>query len=129
MWTPSYVFYVGGWSILMLAFFIYFIDIKGKEKFFFPFKALGLNPLFAFVMAGIITKTLARVIHWNTVVINDDGTTKEVMNNAYTWLYQNGPASLLGHNEWASLLFALCYVAIFTGMAIFLYKKKIIIKL
>jgi predicted acyltransferase len=56
LWTPSYVLYAGGWSVLLLSLFIYFIDIKGKEKIFFPFKALGLNPLFAFVMAAIFAK-------------------------------------------------------------------------
>ncbi|MFA6335386.1 MAG: heparan-alpha-glucosaminide N-acetyltransferase domain-containing protein [Bacteroidales bacterium] len=129
LWTPSYVFYAGGWSILMLALFIYFIDIKGKEKIFFPFKALGLNPLFAFVMAGIIAKTLGRIIKWSTVVLQEDGTAKEVTINASSWIYQNCCVPLLGNNEWASLMYALCYVAIFTAMAIFLYRKKIVIKL
>ncbi len=129
LWTPSYVLYAGGWSILMLAFFIYFIDIKGKEKVFFPFKALGLNPLFAFVMAGIFAKTLGRIIKWSTVVLQDDGTTKEVTTSASSWIYQNCCVSLFGHNEWASLMYAVCYVAIFTAMAIFLYRKKIVIKL
>lgn len=129
LWTPSYVFYAGGWSILMLAFFIYFIDIKGKEKLFFPFKALGLNPLFAFVMAGIFAKTLGRIIKWTTVIIQDDGSTREVTTSASSWAYQHLCVSLLGNNEWGSLMYAICYVAIFTAMAIFLYKKKIIIKL
>ncbi len=120
LWTPSYVFYAGGWATVMLAFFIYFIDIKGKEKIFFPFKALGLNPLFAFVMAGLFAKTLGRVIRWETA----DGIT-----NASSWIYQNCCVSLLGHNEFGSLMYALLYVAVFTSMAILLYKKKIVIKL
>jgi len=129
LWTPSYVFYAGGWSVIMLALFIYFIDIKGKEKLFFPFKALGLNPLFAFVMAGLFAKTLGRIIKWQTVVSLDDGTFKEATMNASSWIYQNCCVSLLGSNEFASLLYALVYVAIFTLMAIYLYKKKIVIKL
>jgi predicted acyltransferase len=129
LWTPSYVLYAGGWSLLMLAFFIYFVDVKGKEKFFFPFKALGLNPLFAFVMAGVIAKLLGRVIKWSTIVLMDDGTTKEVTTSASSWFYQHVCVSLLGNNEWGSLLYALIYVAVFTSMAIFLYRKKIIIKI
>lgn len=129
LWTPSYVFYAGGWSILMLALFIYFIDIKGKEKLFYPFKALGLNPLFAFVMAGVFSKVLGRVIKWTTMALQDDGTMKEVTMTASKWIYQNCCVSLLGHNEWGSLMYALMYVAVFTAMAIFLYKKKIVIKL
>ena len=129
LWTPSYVLYAGGWSVLMLALFIYFIDVKGKEKIFFPFKALGLNPLFAFVMAGVFSKLLGRIIRWSTTVILEDGTTKEVTTSAASWLYNNGCVSIFGSNEWASLMYAVCYVALFTAMAIFLYKKRIIIKL
>jgi predicted acyltransferase len=129
MWTASYVFYAGGWSIVMLAFFIYFIDIKGKEKAFFPFKALGLNPLFAFVMAGVFAKVLGRVIKWTEMAIQPDGTMKEVTVSAAKWLYNNLCVSIFGDNEYASLMYALMYVTVFTLMAIVLYRKKIIIKL
>lgn len=129
LWTPSYVLYAGGWSVLMLALFIYFIDIKGKEKIFYPFKALGLNPLFAFVMAGIFAKTFGRIIKWQTLVPQEDGSIKEITINAASWFYQNVCVALLGNNEWGSLLYAIIYVTIFTLMAIYLYKKKIVIKL
>lgn len=129
LWTPSYVFYAGGWSIVMLALFIYFIDIKGKEKIFFPFKAMGLNPLFAFVMAGVLAKTLGRVIRWSETIVGDDNTIREVTVSASSWIYKNCCAELLGHNEFGSLLYALMYVGLFLLMAIWLYRKKIIIKL
>ena len=121
LWTGSYVLYAGGWAILCLAFFIWFIDVKGKQKFFTPFRAMGMNPLFAFVMAGVLTKTLGRVIHWTTA----DGKTY----NCLGWFYRNCGVSIFGDNEYASLMFALCYVALFLGMAMILYRKKIIIKL
>ena len=129
LWTPSYVFYAGGWSILMLALFIYFIDIKGKEKLFFPFKAMGLNPLFAFVMAGVLAKTLGRVIRWTEVVVTEDNTIKESVVSASSWIYRNCCVEVFGHNEFGSLMYALMYVTLFLLMAIWLYKKKIIIKL
>ena len=129
LWTPSYVFYAGGWSILMLALFIYFIDIKGREKLFFPFKAMGLNPLFAFVMAGVLAKTLGRVIRWTEIAVTDDNTIKESVVSASSWIYRNCCVEVFGHNEFGSLMYALMYVALFLLMAIWLYKKKIIIKL
>lgn len=129
LWTPSYVFYAGGWSILMLALFIYFIDIKGREKLFFPFKAMGLNPLFAFVMAGVLAKTLGRVIRWTEVVVTEDNTIKEAVVSASSWIYRNCCVEVFGHNEFGSLMYALMYVTLFLLMAIWLYKKKIIIKL
>lgn len=121
LWTGSYVLYAGGWTIIMLAFFVYLIDVKHGEKWFFPFKALGLNPLFAFVMAGVFAKTLSRICRWHNA---EGGIT-----TASGWFYKNVCVALLGDNVWGSLLYALIYVLVFTLMAIVLYRKKIIIKL
>ncbi len=130
LWTGSYVLYAGGWSIIMLAFFIYFIDIKGKEKIFTPFKAMGMNPLFAFVMAGLFAKVFGRIIKWSSTITLPDGTVEEQTWNASSWFYNNVCVALVGgNNEYSSLMFALIYVTIFTLMAMLLYKKKIIIKL
>ncbi len=130
LWTGSYVLYAGGWSIVMLAFFIYFIDIKGKERVFTPFKALGMNPLFAFVMAGLFAKILGMMIKWKSAVILADGTVTEKSWSVLSWFYNNVCVAIVGeNNEISSLIFALVYVAVFTAMAMVLYKKKIVIKL
>lgn len=130
LWTGTYVLYAGGWATIMLAFFIFFIDIKGKEKIFTPFKAMGMNPLFAFVMAGIITKVFGRIIKWHTMAMNDDGYFQDKIISASGWFYDHVCIAIVGaNNNVSSLLYALIYVAIFLGMAIWLYRKKIIIKL
>ena len=129
LWTGSYVLYAGGWAILMLAFFIYFIDVKGKEKAFVPFKAMGMNPLFAFVMAGVFAKVFGRVIKWSYQVPAGGGTFDRVTTSLSGWFYRNCCVSIFGDNEYASLMYAIIYVAIFLGMAMWLYRKKIIIKL
>lgn len=122
LWTGSYVLYAGGWSTIMLAFFIYFIDIRGKERIFTPFKALGMNPLFAFVMAGLFAKILGRLIKWTAA----DGSSYSCL----SWFYKNVCVAIVGeNNEVSSLIFALCYVVVFTLMAMVLYRKKIVIKL
>lgn len=122
LWTGSYVLYAGGWSTIMLAFFIYFIDVKGKEKVFTPFKALGMNPLFAFVMAGLFAKILGRIIKWTAA----DGSSYSCL----SWFYKNVCVAIVGeNNQVSSLMFALCYVVVFTAMAMVLYRKRIIIKL
>ena len=130
LWTGSYVLYAGGWSIVMLAFFIYLIDIKGKEKIFTPFKAMGMNPLFAFVMAALFAKVLGQIIKWKYTVVAADGTVQEKTWSVLSWFYNNVCIAIVGeNNEVSSLIFALVYVAVFTAMAMFLYKKKIVIKL
>ena len=127
LWSGSYVLYTAGWSTMFLALFIYLTDVVGSvgkinfEKLFYPFKALGMNPLFAFVMAGIMGRVLGRMIRWESV----EGTKISVLR----WFYQHVSVPLFGDNELGSLFYALCYVALFTSMAIILYRKKIFIKL
>jgi predicted acyltransferase len=104
LWSASYVFHAGGWAMLVLAFLIYLIDIKGLEKPFFPFKALGMNALALFVLSGLAMKVLWRYIGWD-----------------YTQVF--------GVNEGMSLLFAVLYLLPHLLIAILLYKKKIFIKL
>ena len=138
IWTGSYVLYAGGWAILMLGFFAYFIDVKGKEKIFAPFKALGMNPLFAFVMAGLFSKILGGIIKWKVPMLQDDGTMGEKSYSVLSWFYQNCCCPIFrsdffggnnGNNEFASLMYAIVYVIVFTLMAYALYRKKIVIKL
>lgn len=130
LWTGSYVLYAGGWSIIMLAFFIYLVDIKGREKLFTPFRAMGMNPLFAFVMAGVFAKVFSRIIRWKAVEVLADGTVQEKTWAVSSWFYQRVCVALAGgSNEYSSLLYALVYVAVFMGMALWLYRKKIVIKL
>ena len=127
LWTGSYVLYTAGWSTMLLACFIYLVDVVGHvgkinfEKLFYPFKALGMNPLFAFVMAGIFAKVLGRIVRWEIVAGSKT--------SALSWFYQHACVPVWGDNELGSLSFALCYVAVFTLMAVILYRKKIFIKL
>ena len=104
LWSASYVFYAGGWAMLILAFLIYLIDIKGVEKPFFPFKALGMNHLAMFAFSGILATSLSRFLKWNS-------------------------AAVFGANECTSLLYAVLFVLVHLALAVFLYKKKIFIKL
>lgn len=104
LWSASYVFYAGGWAMLVLAFLIYLIDIKGVERPFFPFKALGMNPLAMFVFSGVLAKSLSYFLNWDS-------------------------AAVFGANEWMSLLYAILFVLVHLVLAVILYKKKIFIKL
>lgn len=104
LWSASYVFHAGGWAMLVLAFLIYLIDIKGMEKPFFPFKALGMNPLAMFVFSGVLAKSLSCFLHWDSTI-------------------------LFGANEWTSLLYAVLFMLVHLALAVLLYKKKIFIKL
>lgn len=104
LWTVSYVFYTAGWAMFVLALLMYMIDVRGWEKPFFPFKALGMNALALFALSGLLMRTIRRIIEWN-----------------YTELF--------GANEEMSLLFSILFLSLHLVVAIVLYKKKIFIKL
>lgn len=104
LWSVSYVFYTAGWAMFVLAFLIYVIDVKGYERLFYPFKALGMNALAIFVISGLVMKIIWRYTDWD-----------------YTRVF--------GTDEYMSLLFAVIYLIPHLLVAIFLYRKKIFIKL
>lgn len=54
IWTSSYVFVAGGWSMLLLALFYWLIDIKGWKKWAFGFVVIGMNPLTIYLGQKII---------------------------------------------------------------------------
>lgn len=103
LWSVSYVFYAGGWAMLALAFLAYLLDVKGYEKPFVPFKAMGMNALMAFVFSGVIAKSYG--------------------------FFGFAPSHYFGANEYTSLLWAFIFVTIIFTLLWILYKKKIVIKL
>lgn len=104
LWSVSYVVYTAGWAMFVLALLMYLIDVKGWEKPFYPFKAFGMNALALFVLSGLIMKIIWRYTEWD-----------------YTQIF--------GVSEGMSLLFAVLYLIPLLLIAIFLYRKKIFIKL
>lgn len=103
LWSVSYVFYAGGWAMLALAFLAYLLDVKGYEKPFVPFKAMGMNALMAFVFSGVIAKSYG--------------------------FFGFAPGHYFGANEYTSLLWAFIFVTIVFTLLWILYKEKIVIKL
>lgn len=104
LWSASYVIYTAGWASFVFALLIYLVDVRGWEKPFFPFKALGMNALALFVLSGLIMKIIWRYTAWN-----------------YTLIF--------GKTEFTSLIFAVLYMLFHLAIAMILYRKKIFIKL
>jgi len=121
IWTSSYVLYTGGLAMMMLALFILIIDVKGYQKWSYPLRVFGLNPLFLFVLSVVWVKTITRIVKWTLV---DD-----TVMTGYRWIYQNICVRLLGDNPNGSLLFALLHIAFYWLILRELYKRKIYIKI
>lgn len=116
LWTGSYVLYAGGLAMIVLAFFIWFMDVKQySQKYFRPFVAFGSNPLFLFVMSGVIVKTMG------FSYFNINGMPLQ------SWIYVNVYKNIIDPT-FGSLLYAITFVAVLWILAEFLYRKKIYIK-
>lgn len=121
LWTSSYVLYTGGLGILLLAFLIFVIDLKGYSKWAKPFVHFGTNPLFIYVFSGLYVNTIIYLIKIPTENI-------DVKLNGYSYLFKNIFSPLAGNMN-GSLLFALSHIVAFWFICYVLYKNKIFIKI
>ena len=104
LWSASYVLYTAGWASFVLALLIYLVDVKGYEKPFMPFRALGMNALALFVLSQLLFMIIWIFIPWDFTAI-------------------------FGQTEFLSLCYALMCLTLHLVIGIILYKKKIFIKL
>lgn len=118
LWTSSYVLYSGGWAMQMLAASHWIIDVRGHQSWTKPFLYFGMNAIFAFVVSGLLAKTLLR-IQWTTSAGEDM--------SLWSYLYQHAFASWMDPRV-ASLAFALTLVFIFYVILRWMYLRRWFIK-
>ncbi|HPC26701.1 MAG TPA: DUF5009 domain-containing protein, partial [Paludibacteraceae bacterium] len=118
IWSSSFVLVTCGFASLLLALLIWIIDIRQKKKWCIFFESFGINPLFIYVVARILSILLGNI----SFIYNGEWIT--IKNFVYTvWL-----APVFG-NYLGSLIYALCFVFINWIIGHILYKKRIYIKL
>ena len=103
LWSASYVFYSGGWALLALALLTWIVDVRGHTRAFTPLRAMGMNPLVAFLASGVIAKSYV--------------------------FFGFSPSAYFGANAYASLSYALLFTLVIFSIQWFLYKKKTVIRL
>jgi predicted acyltransferase len=102
LWSSSYVLYTAGWSFLLMALFYWVIDMRGYQKWAFPFVVIGLNPITIYV--------LDRVFDFGAVA----------------GIFVNGIIGYLGALEpvvWIASMFVVKWLFLY-----FLYRQKIFLK-
>lgn len=125
IWTSSYVFYTTGLAMLSIGVMIWYIEVLGiKNSLTRFFDVFGKNPLFIFVLSGLLPKTLA-LFRWQ-VGINADG--NPVYTTPLRWFYNEVCAQVPGPPEFGSFAYALCFLALCWGIAYLMDKKRIYIK-
>ena len=103
LWSSSFVCWVGGLSILLLALFYLIIDVWNCHKWSFFFMVIGMNPITIYLANRIIN-----------------------FSNASDFFFR-GFVELLPEG-WAPLIYAIGVVAVGYVFLLMLYKKKIFLK-
>lgn len=113
IWTSSYVLYSTGWTLLVLAALIAVLDIRQWKNWSCFFEAFGKNPLFIYIMSGVVIMLMSLVTIGETTLNG--------------WLYSQALASWLPPKA-ASLTFAIGYMLLLWLLARWLDRRGIYIK-
>ncbi|HVI45463.1 MAG TPA: DUF5009 domain-containing protein [Chitinophaga sp.] len=114
IWTSSYVLYTVGIALMLLSILMYIVEFQGKTKWTPFFTVFGKNPLFIYVLSGIVVKLYLLI-------------RPAPGQNTYSWLYEN-IFRPIGGNMNGSLLFALFHVCLFAAVGWWMDKKKIYVR-
>jgi predicted acyltransferase len=122
LWTPSFVFAMAGWALLVFATFYWLLDASPRPlarsrwaRWAHPLVVLGMNALFLFALSGLLAKALI-------FIKLADGRSLGAA------LYQ--PILALGlAPENASLLRAVLFVLVMYAVAWAMYRKHWFVKL
>jgi predicted acyltransferase len=118
LWTSSYVLYTAGIAMCVFAVIYLIADVLKFQIVGAFFMVFGTNALFSFFLAGICTKMLL-------FIKIQSGSEKITL---YSWFYEKVCVPIAGNLN-GSLLFAVMEMLIIWVFALFLYRKKIMIRL
>ena len=125
IWTSSYTLYTTGLAIYTIATMIYFIEFKQAKGFLLKFfDVFGKNPLFIFVLSGVLPRLLGLIRIPNG--LTDEGVQKYL--SPFGWFYEKICKQVPGIPENGSLVYAICMIILYWSIVYWLDKKKIYIK-
>ncbi len=128
IWTSSYVLHTTALAMMLLAVLVHVVEIRcraaepaGWVRFF---EVFGRNPLFIFVLSGLVPRVLA-LLRWQ------DGTTPDgapAWSSPLPWLYRHVFADVGTDPRLGSLLFAVANLAAYAGLAWWLDRRRIYVR-
>lgn len=103
LWSSSFVFHVGGISLLFLSIFYFIIDVKGYKNWAFFFRVIGMNSILIYMSEHFIDWDYSN-------------------NGFFKWLGQ-----LVG-NPFNAVVLAITYVLLKWLFLYFMYRKKVFLR-
>jgi predicted acyltransferase len=128
LWTSSYVLFAAGWALLLLALCYWLIDIhhlndtKAGKWLTFPWLVFGSNAIVAFCVSEFLVENLI----WIKLPFELGPNGQPV--TAWFWIYHHLFA-FNGSTKNTSLAFAIAFVAVCFLPNLFLYRKRIFLKI
>jgi predicted acyltransferase len=125
IWSSSFVVYTSGMATIVLCVGMYLVEFKNKKGLWCTFfEAFGKNPLFIFVLSGLVPRLLG-LVRWN---IHADTTGKINYDSPLAWFYQHVCMPVSSNLAIGSLLYALITVAFYWLISYVLDKKNIYVR-
>jgi predicted acyltransferase len=125
IWTSSYTVYTSGLATLILAVLIYIIEFKDRKGWLSRFfDVFGKNPLFIFVLSGVLPRLLGLIRIPNG--FNDVG--EPAYLSPFGWFYEYVCKPVSPNLKIGSLLYAICIIFLFWLIAWWMDKKKLYVK-
>ena len=103
LWTSSFVLVVGAISVAAYALVYYLVEVKGRERWTYPFRVIGLNSITIYLLQAIVPM------------------------DEITRFFLGGTADRLP-DAWGAVLLAAGYILLCWLTLFFLYRKKIFLK-
>jgi predicted acyltransferase len=119
LWTSSYVCFMSGQALCILAVCYWLIDIKNYTKWTKPFVIFGVNALALFVGSAMLARIMIYILTWTGA----DGKTMHLQKWIYTTIFAPFASPVN-----ASLMYALAYIGFWLFLMWLLYRKRIYIK-
>ena len=118
LWTSSYVVFTAGLAAVSISTIMWLVDVHGLRRWTSFFVIYGTNPLIAFMGSGLLARLIYSVI---SVQYHGERVPLE------SAIYHSVFASWLTPVN-ASLAFALCFVGLWFGILLVLYRRQIFLK-
>lgn len=116
IWSPTFVLTTCGLAASFLGLLIWIIDIKGYKSWCRFFEAFGINPLFMYVLGGVLSILLGSIRIAEGVSIK-------------SYIYNDILVAAFGDKIFASFIYAVLFIGFNWIFGYILYKKKIYIKI
>jgi predicted acyltransferase len=116
LWTSSYVLYAAGWSLLILAVFWFFAQVRNYRRGTWILLVFGTNAITAYVISEVMADCL-------------DNVRVGPHSNVLRWTAAHIAAVMPGWPALGSLAYSLLYVLVCWLLVLPLYRKKIFIKI